>query len=72
MSTTTTKGEFFAIEKTGERLQVWGPYPTLAKAKHEAGVRCFVAIGENLENGQTISRHDLATRLAIRSIVACD
>jgi len=36
MNTTTTK-EFFAIEKSGFRHQVWGPYPSLQAGEAHGG-----------------------------------
>jgi hypothetical protein len=59
---------YFLVEISGETRQVWGPYPTFDRAKHEAGGRHFVAQGSGLFNGQIMTAGELHNKLDAGSV----
>jgi hypothetical protein len=64
--------EYYLVEKSGEHRSVWGPYPSVAAATKNAGVRYAVVRGDGLANGQTLTRGALHNALQSRRVIVCD
>lgn len=63
---------YWIIESSGESRQVWGPYTSLAAAKHAAGMRHTVITGSGLESGMTMTRGALNAALTSGRINPAD